>query len=64
MLQHRKFSSDAATELIIEQCIDSIEEIKTLTQDRVTRLCSFICKPGGGTDGHVVSELLKIYSTF
>ena len=56
MLRRIKFSTDAATDLVTGQGINSIEYIKTLTQDRVTRLCSIICKPGGGIDGHVLSE--------
>ena len=56
MFRSIKFSNYAATELVTGQGIDSIEEIKTLTQDRVTHLCSIIRKPGGGTNGHAVSE--------
>ena len=56
MFQRIQLSTDAAMELVIGQGIDSIEEIMTLTQDLVTRLCSIISKPEGGTDGHVVSE--------
>ena len=51
-----KLSTDAATELVTGQVINSIEEIKTLTKYCVTLLCSIIHKPGGGTDRHVVSE--------
>ena len=54
-----KFSTDADTELVAGQSIDSIKEIKTPTQGCVTRLCSIIRKPGGGTDVHVVSESAK-----
>ena len=56
MFRRIKFSTDDATELVTGQGINSIEKIKTQTQYRVTRLCSIIRKPGGGTDGHVVSE--------
>ena len=38
MLRRIKFSTDAATELVTGQSIDSIEEFKTITQDHVTRL--------------------------
>ena len=51
-----KFSTDAATDLVIGKGIDSIKDINNLTQDCVTRLCSIICKPGGGAYRHVVSE--------
>ena len=50
-----KFSTGAAMEIFTGQGIDSIKEIKTLTQDFVTRLCSINRKPGEGADGHVVS---------
>ena len=64
MFRRIKLSTDAATELVTGQGINSIEEIKTVTQDRVTCLCSIIQKPGGGTDRHVVSKPAEIYSTF
>ena len=60
MLRRIKFSYDDAKELVTRKFIDSIEEIKTLTQDCFTRLCSIIRKPGGGTGGHVVSEPAEI----
>ena len=53
MFQSIKLSSDAATELVTRKGINTTKEINTLTQDRVTCLCSIIHKPGGGTDGHV-----------
>ena len=56
MFRHVKVSTNAATQLITGTCIDSINEIQTLTQYRVTRLCLIIHNPGGGTNGHVVSE--------
>ena len=56
MFQRIKFSTDPATELVTGQGMNYIGEIKTLTQDCVTRLCSIICKPGGGTYRHVVSK--------
>ena len=56
MLRSIKFSTDAATYIVTGQGIDSIEEIEILKQDRLTRLCSIICNPGGGTNGHVVSK--------
>ena len=39
MFQRIKLSTDAATELVTGQYINSIKGIKTLLQDRVTRLC-------------------------
>ena len=51
-----KFYTDAATEIFTGQGIDSIKKIKILTQDRVTRLCSNIHKPGGGRNRNVVSK--------
>ena len=51
-----KFSTDDATELVTGQGINSIEEIKNLTQDRVTRICSIICKPGRGMNVRFVSK--------
>ena len=56
MLWRIKFSNEAAMEIVTGQGIDSIEEIKAITQYHVTHLCSIIFKPGGGTNGHVVSE--------
>ena len=56
MFRRIKFSTYASTELVTGQGIESIKEIKTLTQDLVTRLCSIIRKPGGGTNVHVVSK--------
>ena len=56
MFRSIKFSTDTATELVTGQVIDSIEDINTLTQDCMTRLCSIICNPGGWTDRHVVSN--------
>ena len=56
MFRRIKFSTDSATELVTGQGINFTEEIKTLTQYRVTRLCSIVSKPGGGTDGNVVSN--------
>ena len=50
MFRRIKFSTDSDKELVTGHCINSIEEIKTLTQDCVTRLCSNICKPGGGNE--------------
>ena len=64
MFRRINLSTDADTELVTGQGINSIQEIKTLTQDRVTRLCSTIRKPGGGPDEHVVSKLSEIYSNF
>ena len=51
-----KLSTDSDTYLVNGQVIESIGEIKTLTQDHVNHLCSIISKPGGGTNGHVVSK--------
>ena len=56
MFQRFKLSTGDATELVTGQGIDSIEEIKTPTQNLVTRICSIICKPVGGTNGHVVPK--------
>ena len=56
MFRRIKLYTYDATELVIRKGINYIEEIKTLTQDCVTRLCSIIRKPGGGTNGNVVSE--------
>ena len=56
MFRRISFYTDAAMELVTGQSIKSIQGINTLTQDRVTFLWSIICKPGGGTNGHVVSE--------
>ena len=56
MFRRIKVSNDDAMELVTRQVINSIKDIKTLTQDRVTCLCLIIRKPGGGTDGNVVSK--------
>ena len=56
MFSRIKFSTNYDMELVTRQGIDSIEEIKTLTQDCVTRLYSIIRNPGGGTNRHVVSK--------
>ena len=56
MFRSIKFSAGAATELVAGQGIDSIEDIKTLTQDLVNCFCSIICNPGGGTNVHVLSD--------
>ena len=56
MFSRIEFSTDSAMELVTRQGINSIEDIKTLTQDRVTHLSTIICNPGQGTNGHVVSE--------
>ena len=56
MLRRIKFSTDASMELVTGKGINSIECIKTLTQDCVTRLCSIIREPGRGTNGHVLCK--------
>ena len=56
MFRNINLSTDVAMELVTRQGINSIEEIKTITQDRVTRIYSIIRNPGGGTNGHVVSK--------
>ena len=56
MFRSIHFSTDAATELVTVKVINSVEEIKTLTQYCVTCLCSIIRKPGGETNIHVVSD--------
>ena len=64
MLWRIKFYTDAATELVNGQGIDSIEEIKTLAQYHVTRLWSIIRKPQGRQTGILYPRLLEIHSTF
>ena len=56
MFRNINLSTDVAMELVTRQGINSIKDIKTLTQDRVTCLCSIIRKPGGGTNEYVVFE--------
>ena len=56
MLRRIKFSTDAATQIVTGQVINSIDMINTLTQDSMSRLCLIIFKTGGGTNRHVVSD--------
>ena len=48
-LQHLGFSSQAATDIMGDQGIDSLEELRVLDDKEVESLCKVVRKPGGPT---------------
>ena len=49
MLQCIGFSNAAATLIASNQGIDSLDEIRTLDDDKSGYLCKILCRPGGKT---------------
>ena len=46
-LQRLRFTANAATSIVNEQQIDSIEEYRRLSDDECENLCKIIRRPGG-----------------
>jgi hypothetical protein len=57
LLQSLGFSEEAAEALVDEQLFNRWETLQELDDDAVDSLCRTVCKPGGGKDGHQISEM-------
>ena len=56
MFRRLRFSADGSRELVVDQQIDTMEELKVLEDDDCENLCKIIRRPGGGSNGHQVSN--------
>ena len=56
MFQRLRFTADGSRDLVDDQQIDSMEELKILEDDDCENLCKIIRRPGGGAAGHQVSN--------
>ena len=55
MFRRLRFTAAAATALVDEQNLDTLEEIRNLTNDEVSTLCKIIRRPGGFNAGIPIS---------
>ena len=56
-------SADVATALTVDEGLDSCEELAELDESDVRQLCKTIRNPGGGQQGHTVSNRAVCYLT-